>query len=484
MAEVKERLAGLNEWIKSEMEAWKILGFSLAVIYKGEVVHCEGYGVRDKEQNLPVTPETVFAIGSCTKAFTGTTAGLLVDEGKLKWDTPVRRYMPDFKMFDPVASEGMTALDLLSHRSGLPRHDYSWYGSSLSRAELLARVEYLKPNKQFRYAWEYQNLMFMAAGVLVERLSGMTWEDFVRQRIFAPLGMKDSNLSVTESEKLENAARPYAEQNGEVNRIPYRNLDAVGPAGSINSNLIDMTNWLLMNMRGGQYNGSTFINEGTLRQIHAPVATIPLTSDRPMAQYKEISMMAYGLGWGLETYRGHKMIWHTGGIDGFIAFVSFMPDDDIGVMAFVNLDGNMLPVFAAHHVYDLLLGFDPLPWSERHKEMVGKLKAMADEGKAKFAAARKPDTQPSHLLDDYGGDYQNPGYGLLTVTKNGDGLKAVYNDRELTLKHYHYDVFEFAVDYPDVSVPGTFATDVTGTVSQVTLPLEPAGDPIVFTRVG
>lgn len=478
-----KRLAGLNDWISAEMAAWKIPGFAIAVVDKGEVIHCEGYGVRDKERNLPVTPETVFAIGSCTKAFTGTTVGLLVDDGKLNWDTPVRRYMPDFRMYDPAATEGMTALDLLSHRSGLPRHDASWYGSPLSRAQLMARLEHLKPNKQFRYGWEYQNLMFMAAGVLVERLSGMTWEDFVRQRIFAPLGMNDSNLSVTESEKLENAALPYDEVGGEIKRIPYRNIDAIAPAGSINSNLIDMTKWLLMNMRGGQHNGETFIKEATLQQIHAPVATIPLTSDRPMAQYKEVSMLSYGLGWGLETYRGHKMIWHTGGIDGFIAFVSFMPDDDLGVIAFGNLDGNMLPLFAAHHIYDCLLELDELPWGERLRAMVDKTKALTEEAKAKFEAERIPDTQPSHPLDDYAGEYFNPGYGALTISKNGDGLKAAYNGRDITLKHYHYDVFEFIVAYPEASLPGAFATDFSGKVHQVTLPLEPAGDPIVFTRV-
>jgi CubicO group peptidase (beta-lactamase class C family) len=484
MADVKARLAGLDAWIDAQMAAWKIPGFAIAVVHKGEVVHCKGYGLRDAAQNLPVTPETVFAIGSCSKAFTATTAGLLVDDGKLDWDAPIRRYIPEFRMHDPAATEGMTALDLLSHRSGLPRHDLMWYGSALSRQELLTRLEHLKPNKPFRYRWEYQNLMFMTAGILVERISGLSWEEFVRQRIFAPLGMNASNLSVTESEKLENAALPYADQKGHINRIPYRNIDAIGPAGSINSNLIDMTAWLMMNVRGGQHNGSPFIKDTTLAQIHAPVATIPLTSDRPMAQYNEVSMLSYGLGWGLETYRGHKMIWHTGGIDGFIAFVSFMPDDDMGVIAFVNLDGNLLPLFAAHYVYDLLLGLDEVPWGDRMKEMVDKMKAAGDEGKAKFAAARKPDTQPSHALDDYAGSYQHPGYGALTITKNGDGLTAAYNNLTLTVTHYHYDVFEFASTYPEATLPGTFATDVSGAVAQVTLPLEPAGEPIVFKRVG
>lgn len=482
MTDVKERLAGLDDWISAQMAEMKTPGFALAIVHKGAVIHCKGYGVRDMEQNLPVTPETLFAIGSCSKAFTGTTVGLLVDDGKLDWDTPVRRYMPDFKMYDPAASDGMTALDLLSHRSGLPRHDFMWYGSPFTRAELLARLEYLKPNKPFRYRWEYQNLMFMTAGILVERVSGMTWEDFVRQRIFMPLGMNASNLSVIDSEKSDNAARPYAEQGGEVKRIPYRNIDPVAPAGSINSNLIDMTSWLLMNMRGGKHNDTEFIKEATLAQIHAPVCTIPTTSDRPMAQYKEVTMLSYGLGWGLETYRGHRMIWHTGGIDGFIAFVSFLPDDDLGVMAFANLDGNMLPLFAAHHIYDCLLGLDEIPWGERLKETIEKAKAAAEEGKAKFAAARKPDTQPSHPLDDYAGEYQHPGYGTLTIVRNGDGLKATYNGTSLTLKHYHYDVFEFVSAYPEMSLPGAFSTDITGAVHQVALPIEPTVEPIVFTR--
>src|SRR4051794_22317400 len=232
------------------MAKWHVPGAAVAVIYKGEVILSKGYGLRDVAKSLPVTPETLFAIGSCTKAFTSFDIALLVEEDKLNWDTPIREYLPDFRMFDPVASEQMTARDLTSHRGGLPRHDFLWYGSSFSREELYHRLRYLKPNKPFRSGYDYQNLMFMLAGYLVGKVAGTSWEAFTQQRILDRLGMSDTNFSVSVSETAANASLPYEFQDDTIKLIPFRNIDNVAPAGSINSTLVDMLKWLRLHMQG------------------------------------------------------------------------------------------------------------------------------------------------------------------------------------------------------------------------------------------
>ena len=258
------------------MAKWQVPGAAVAVIYKGEVVLSQGYGLRDVAKNLPVTPETLFAIGSCTKAFTSFDIALLVEEGKLGWDTPIREYLPDFRMYDPVATEQMTARDITSHRSGLPRHDFLWYGSSFDREELYRRLQYLKPNKPFRSGYEYQNLMFMLAGYLVGKVTGTSWEAFTQQRILDRLGMSDTNFSVSVSETAANAALPYEFKDESVQAIPFRNIDNVAPAGSINSNLVDMVKWLALHMQGDE----SFLPGAALKQMHAPHTPIPVTPDQ------------------------------------------------------------------------------------------------------------------------------------------------------------------------------------------------------------
>src|SRR4030043_709070 len=252
----KPNLKGYPEQVSSLQTDWKVPGLAVSIVKDGKIIFAEGFGYRDVEQKLKVTPHTVFAIGSCTKAFTATAMGMLVDEGKVGWDKPVRDYLPAFNLQDVVASERMTPRDLLCHRSGLPRHDAMWYGSALSREEIFSRLQYLEPSKDFRTVWQYQNLMFMTAGYLVGEMAGMRWEAFIQKRIFEPLEMKESNFSVNDSQKAPDFALPYQEKNAKVEPVPFRNLDAIGPAGSINSNVLAMANWIRMNLNKGKFHDS------------------------------------------------------------------------------------------------------------------------------------------------------------------------------------------------------------------------------------
>ena len=311
------------------MRDWKVQGMAVAIVHKNKVILSRGFGYRNVAENLPVTEETLFAIGSCTKAFTAAGVCLLQEDGTVDLDKPIRDYMSEFKLFDDYVSQNMSPRDLLCHRSGLPRHDIMWYGSPATRRELFARFRYLEPSQPFRTTYQYQNLMFMTAGVLIEDVSKLSWEEFTRNRILNPLDMNSTNFSINDMQKANDYSTGYAEPGGMVSPIPYMNIDAVGPAGSINSNVKDMSKWLLALINGGKYNGKKILSENTIRQLQTPAMVSP--AQVPL-QYDESFYNMYGLGWTITSYRGHVRVDHGGNIDGFSASTCFMPRDSIGVV--------------------------------------------------------------------------------------------------------------------------------------------------------
>lgn len=473
----KPDLKGFPENVWRLITDWKVPGLAVSVVQDGKVILAEGFGYRDIEKKLKVTPHTLFAIGSCTKAFTAAAMGVLVDEGKVEWDKPVRTYLPSFRLQDVVASERMTPRDLLTHRSGLPRHDLAWYGSPASRAELIDRLQFLEPSKDFRAVFQYQNLMYMTAGYLVGEVAGMSWEDFIRRRFFEPLEMRESNLSVSDSQKSPDFALPYQEKDGQVKPIPFRNIDAIGPAGSINSNVLDMANWVLMNLNKGKFKERQIISEASLAEIHSPQVVMP----NPL-QYDEILYTNYGMGWVIAPYRGHLLLMHGGGIDGFIAMVAFLPKDNIGAVILSNSGSTPLPSIVLYTIIDRLLGLSPVDWGKRIKDQVGKAKAEAEKAKKEPDKDRKTDTHSSHPLADYAGEYEHPGYGRLTVVAEDDSLRMKFNGRDLALSHYHYDIFEAYDDFSDRKIKVSFSNDLKGNIGSLSVPLEPAAKDIVFMR--
>ena len=478
---IKE-LQGFDEYITGLMKEWNVPGSAVAVVRNGEAVHSQGYGLRNVEQGLPVTPRTLFAIGSTTKAFTGVAAGILVDQGKLEWDKPIREYLPSFKLFDPVASERLTMRDLLTHRSGLPRHDFVWYPHTpFSRREMVERLQYLEPTCDIRTRYQYQNLMFMTAGYLVEVISGQTWEDFVRQHIFQPLGMTGSHFSVEDARKTAACSLPYDVEQERPVEIPYCDIQAIGPAGTIFSNLEDMTKWVAFQLGQGAGAGQPIISAAALAVTRSPQTII--RKEDLAYDFPEIKYPSYAMGWGVRSYRGHTALMHTGGIDGFIAYVILLPEDNIGVVTFANLDGTDLPIVSAWTALDRLLGLEPLPWAERFKNLKAKEREETNKQKEALVSARHPDTQPSHLLEKYAGEYDHPGYGRLSITLKDGSLLVDRNARQFKLQHYHYDIFELVVKATEKNLPVTFLTGLDGSVGSVSAPMEEGVKDIVFTRV-
>jgi len=413
---------------------------------------------------------------------TSTVLGMLVDEGKLVWDEPLQRYLPGFRLADPMITARITPRDLVTHRSGLPRHDLLWYNNNeLTRAELVARFPYLELTADLREKFQYNNLMFMTAGYLAGELAGSSWEEVVQERLFTPLGMVRSNFSVDESQKDDDFALPYKENDDdELEVIPFRKIDAVGPAGSVNSTVHEMSRWLLFNLAAGKVGDRQLVSPSTLGEIQSPQMTTGATPERA-----DVSVATYGMGWMIDTYRGHRRIAHGGGIDGFITSVMLFPDDGLGIVAFNNR-GSGLPSLVSQTAADLVLGLPKEDWIGEAVEERKKGKEVREEAEKKKEATRIEGTSPSHPLADYAGTYVDPGYGTLEVSLAGEALEMRINGITAPLEHWHYDVWNGAdagdgdPTFEDQKL--LFRGNVDGLIASVESIFEPRAAPIVFEK--
>lgn len=477
----RQALADFPAFAEQARKDWLVPGLALAIVYEGEVVFAEGFGRRNIEQDLPVTPQTLFAIGSASKAFTTFAMGTLVDEGKLNWDQPVAGYLPHFRLHDDFATNHITPRDMVTHRSGLPRHDLAWYNNkSLARDEMVARLRFFEPNKQLRETFQYNNMMFLAAGYLVGRLHDGTWEEAVEARIFNPLGMESSNFSVEASQRTTNFALPYEDKDDKVQVMPFRNIDNVGPAGSINSTLEDMIRWLKVHLEKGELDGARIISPETLREMHTPQMVIAALPEDP-----EFSPTSYGLGWFVRTYRGHLQVEHGGAIDGFIAAVTLFPNDRLGIVAFANMNGTALPTLLTRHAADRVLGLTHKDWNNEALEKWRAGKQAAKVAEEKKDMHRRPNTRPTYALEEYAGEYEHPGYGIARIEFDGAKLIMTFNSIITPMDHWHYDVFsgaEGAADSTFENMRVQFLSNLKGDIDRLELPLEPTMSSIVFKR--
>src|SRR5437660_7740277 len=383
----------LEQFIPAQMRSWKVPGLAIAVVQNGRVIYSHGFGLRDVKGNLPVTSKTIFAIGSISKSFTSLSMGMLNDEGKLDWDKPVRQYIPEFQMYDPVASERMTPRDLISHRVGMASHDLLWYSSEFSREDLVRRLRFLQSDHDFRSGYHYNNMLVMTAGYLIGKVSGENWEDFVRHHIFDPLLMNSSNFSVVDSRKSPDFAHPYRkdEHSGAVPEIPFHVMSAIGRAGSINSNVDDMARYAIFQLGKGKTGDRQLVSEANLNLNHSP--QVPMPGGAPS---NAIGPRSYAMGWVISSYRGHPLWWHNGGIDGFYAFLSLLPDQNLGVVILTNLlDDDPVPEIVQYHIYDDLLGLDSVDWVKHFQDLEAKQKTAEEEENKKELSERKPNTHPS-----------------------------------------------------------------------------------------
>jgi CubicO group peptidase (beta-lactamase class C family) len=477
----RQALAGFDRFVDSAMTAWKVVGLGLGIVVDGQVVYAKGHGLRNLDQKLPVTPKTLFAIGSSSKAFTVFALGTLVDQGKLDWDKPLITYLPEFRLYDPAATLRISPRDLVTHRSGLPRHDLVWYNNTTStRADLVRRIAFLPPNKDLREAFQYNNLMFLTAGVLAGRLMNSSWEDAIRRLVFQPLGMPTSNFSVDDSRKTDDFALGYEVRKDTVRSMPFRNIDLIGPAGSINSSTEEMLKWISMHLAGGSIGGKQVINRSTLTDMYAP--HMPIGG---MPTDKDIGATNYGMGWFLASYRAHYLVQHGGNIDGFSAMVALLPQDNVGIVVLTNQNGSALPALIRNHAIDRILSLTPRNWNAELLAAAKRAEAAGKEAEEKKQSVRVGGTKPSHPLPAYVAEYAHPGYGTLAVTQDGDHLVATYNAISTALDQWHYDVFSGLRNPADPTFEDmkyNFRTNLKGDIDAVAAPFEPSVESIVFTR--
>ena len=472
-------MESIERFIVEQLAAWEVPGCAVAAVRDGDVVLTAGWGRRDLEADLPVTSDTLFAMGSTTKAFTAATVGALVDDGLLDWERPLYDYVPDIRWHDPVATERLSIVDLLSHRSGLPRHELVWVGQpDRSRAELVRRLRFLPLSRDLRQVFQYCNLGYLVAGHVVEALSGSRWEDYLRDRLLTPLGMDRSNLSVDDLRAEKDHAVAYERRQGVVGPVPARPVTAMAPAGALNSCATDMARWLLAQLGGGQVDGQAVMSPDTMARQHAPHMVLPEDQTFPTS-----TRHAYGLGWMLGRYRDHRLLDHGGAIDGFQAECMLLPDDGVGVAVMTNTSSSAMAPVVAYRVLDELLGLEPFDWfsllKARYNTVMGGLR------EARAVRRVVPDAPRPRPLEAYAGEYEHPGYGTLTITAEDGALRPQLGTMDLSLVHRHYETFdlewhELGGQFP--VFPLMFLANPDGDITALTVPLEPSVKPLRFDR--
>ena len=471
-------MESIERFIVEQLAAWEVPGCAVAAVREGDVVLTAGWGRRDLEADLPVTSDTLFAMGSTTKAFTAATVGALVDDGLLDWERPLCDYVPDIRWHDPVATERLSIVDLLSHRSGLPRHELVWVGRpDRSRAELVRRLRFLPLSRDLRQVFQYCNLGYLVAGHVVEALSGSRWEDYLRDRLLTPLGMDRSNLSVDDLRAEKDHAVAYERRQGVVGPVPARPVTAMAPAGALNSCATDMARWLLAQLGGGQVDGQAVMSPDTMARQHAPHMVLPEDQTFPTS-----TRHAYGLGWMLGRYRDHRLLDHGGAIDGFQAECMLLPDNGVGVAVMTNTSSSAMAPVVAYRVLDELLGLEPFDWfsllKARYNTVMGGLR------EARAVRRVVPDA-PRPSLEAYAGEYEHPGYGTLTITAEDGALRPQLGTMDLSLVHRHYETFDLEWHELGGQVPVfplMFLANPDGDITALTVPLEPSVKPLRFDR--
>jgi len=446
-AQTDPRVRELDAYTAKAVRDWNAPGLAIAVVKDGRLVFAKGYGVLELGKATPVDTQTLFAIGSTTKAMTAIAIGMLVDEGKVRWDDPVTKYLPGFQLADPYVTREVTVRDLLTHRAGLPNADYLWAYNDIDSDEIIRRLRYVRPAYSLRSGFIYQNIMYAVAGQVVAAASGMSWADFVRTRIFRPLGMSRTVTTLAEASRTPNVASPHDRWNDTIHAIRNRYVDPVAPAGSIWSSVADMSKWMRFVLDSGRAGDRTLLQKSTFMEVVKAQTTVPASQFYPTAQLTHPHWQTYGMGWFQQDYNGRKVDFHTGSIDGMVAIIGLMLDQRLGVYVLSNLDH----VEARHALmlktFDLFTGAPPRDWSAELQKLYGDLTAQAVANQQRMEQQRVKGTKPSLSLEKYAGTYRDSLYGTRVVTYDTGTLRMQFGPQyAATLEHWQYDTFMARMD--------------------------------------
>ena len=428
----------LASYVQRGLRLWNIPGLAVVVVKDGQMVS-QGFGVKAVGKPEPVDGNTLFLIASNSKLFTGTAISQLVEEKKLKLDDPVRKYLPDFRLYDSVSTRLVTIRDVLGHRMGTKtfQGDFTFWDSNLSRAEILQKVRYLKPTGLFRQQYGYSNYGFLAAGEIIPvATGGTTWQDFVQQRLLTRLGMTNTYPSTAGASQRTNVALPYTTAFGPLTRVPFDEVDNFGPAASLVSNVNDLSHWLRFQLDSGRYNGQRVLPWATLRRTREGNTLVSASKSPVFPSH----FRTYGLGVFSADYNARQIYWHTGGANGFVTNVCFVPEENLGLAVLTNQDNQSFFEALRYQLLDAYLG---VPYVDRSRQLyaaASRNNAETSRAVAELAVRVARKNKPTRSLKEYAGTYQNPVYGTITVEPKG---------RQLLVRFSHHPALTTALDYMD-----------------------------------
>jgi CubicO group peptidase (beta-lactamase class C family) len=472
-----EAPADLEAYVASTLKVFEVPGIAVAIVKDGQVVVAKGYGVKKLGETAPVDENTLFGIGSNTKAFTTATLATLVDEGKIKWDDPVYQHLPGFQMYDPYVAHEMTIRDLLTHRSGMGLGEGDllfWPHTTFTRDEIIYKLRFMKPATSFRSSFAYDNLLYIAAGQIIERVTGKSWEENIRARILQPLGMITTNLSNRAFKAGDNYAWPHSALGGPLRVIEFVDLDNGAPAGSINSSVAEMAKWMLVQLNHGKFidrDGRLF-SEANSRAMWSAQTIIPLDEGNSPLSALRAKFFAYGLGWFLRDYHGRKLIGHTGVVAGFVSRVMLVPEENLGVVVLTNSETNAIDAIL-YRVLDAYFGLAATDWNAAFKAANDQKKQDAEIALKKAASGRAANSRPSLPLQNYAGMYTDAWYGPATMKlENGKLVFSLDHTPKAVgdVEHWQYDTFK--VKWRDRTIEDallTFALNTDGQIDHFTM---------------
>ncbi len=440
----KPDLQKLETYIQKCMTEWEIPGMAVGIIKNDSLIFAKGFGVREINKTEKIDANTMFGIASNTKAFTSAALATLVDEGKIKWDDKVTEYIPYFEMYDPFVTHEFTIRDLLCHRSGLETFsgDLIWDATTYNREEVIRRIKYLKPVYSFRSHYGYSNLLVLTAGEIIPKVTGKSYDEYINEKFFIPLGMTATNTSITNHANYKNLAIPHAKNNGKTVTVKYISWDNIAPAGGINSTVNDMSKWIKMQLKNGNYNNHLYFSKNAQREMWSS-QTVEEVSKFDEMLFPSMHFHTYGLGWDMFDYHGRKIINHSGGLDGMISQVVLVPEENIGFVVLTN-SINYLPYTLMYSILDECFGVEGKDYSSVILNYV----KIRDENKIKddkeADEKRNKNSKPTLQLEKYCGTYGGELYGNATITLKNGKLELQFlpaPDFYSVLEHWQYDTF-------------------------------------------
>jgi CubicO group peptidase (beta-lactamase class C family) len=471
--------ADLDAYVATALKAFETPGAAVAIVKDGRVVLAKGYGARQLGEAAPVDGHTLFQIASNTKAFTTAALAMLVDEGRLGWDDPVTKHLPWFQLSDPYVTRELTVRDLLTHRSGLGlgAGDLLWYHSEYPRDSILRRIRYAKVASSFRSEFAYDNVLYVAAGEIIPAVTGLSWEEFTQRRILTPLGMSEARLTAQGVRPGENFAAAHSKVEGKLVVVPRDTFEATNAAGGVVANVSDLAKWMMVQLDSGRIRGPAagtgtgperrLWSAGRTKEMWSGQTIMPISDYPPSLAAYQPAFLLYGLGWDLRDYRGHKLVTHTGGVDGMTSRTLLVPDAKLGIVVLTNGE-SPLSTAIAWRLLDHYLGAPPTDWVGKLAELVRTRRDEAGNVERQAASRRQKDSRPSMPLAAYAGRFTDQMYGDVTIAEeNGRLVLRFGHSPALTgdLEHWQHDTFVARWrqrNIPDAYV--TFALNPDGSI--------------------